>query len=145
MKVLICGGRDFDGRSFLNTILTMLHERYRFSCVVHGNAAGADDMADKWARAAGVEVKSYPVKAADWHKYGNAAGPLRNRRMLDSERPDLVIAFDGGKGTADMIAYATQKRVPILDLGLFKLLRSKPSIARQSGQGNPPKNGRPLF
>ena len=42
---------------------------------------------------------------ADWTKHGKAAGPIRNQKMLD-ECPDLVVAFPGGKGTADMVRRA---------------------------------------
>ena len=38
-----------------------------------------------------------------WEKHGKAAGPIRNQFMLEQEKPDLVIAFDGGRGTADMM------------------------------------------
>lgn len=30
-------------------------------------------------------------------------GPMRNQRMLDEARPQVVIAFPGGSGTADMV------------------------------------------
>ena len=36
-------------------------------------------------------------------KHGNAAGPIRNQRMLDHGKPDIVVAFPGGSGTADMV------------------------------------------
>jgi hypothetical protein len=40
---------------------------------------------------------------------GPAAGPIRNQRMLDWG-PDLVVAFAGGKGTADMVRRARCRR-----------------------------------
>jgi hypothetical protein len=42
---------------------------------------------------------------ADW-QLGRKAGPIRNQRMLDEGRPELVIAFPGGRGTSDMTARA---------------------------------------
>jgi hypothetical protein len=48
----------------------------------------------------GVDIRTF---SADWDKLGAAAGPVRNQKMLVEGRPDLVVAFPGGKGTADMV------------------------------------------
>ena len=40
------------------------------------------------------DIKRWEFKA-DWKKYGPAAGPIRNQRMLDWG-PDLVVAFAEG-------------------------------------------------
>ena len=42
---------------------------------------------------------------------GYRAGPIRNQEMLDKGKPDLVIAFPGGKGTADMVGRALRTGV----------------------------------
>lgn len=44
---------------------------------------------------------------------GKAAGPIRNQRMLDEGKPDLVVAFPGGRGTADMVRRAKAAGVPV--------------------------------
>jgi hypothetical protein len=46
----------------------------------------------------------------DWKTHGKAGGPIRNQMMLDDYKPQVVIAFPGGSGTADMVrrAHATQ-------------------------------------
>ena len=49
----------------------------------------------------------------DW-ALGRKAGPIRNQRMLDDGKPDLVIAFSGGKGTAGMMAIARRAGVKII-------------------------------
>jgi hypothetical protein len=41
------------------------------------------------------------------------SGPLRNQRMLDEGKPDLVVAFPGGGGTKDMVRRAVQAGVII--------------------------------
>ena len=68
-------------------------------------------MAGKFAEWARIPVKEYP---ADWQKHGRAAGPIRNQQMLDEGKPDLVVAFDGGRGTADMIARAEKAGVRVV-------------------------------
>jgi hypothetical protein len=46
-------------------------------------------------------------------KHGRAARPIRNQRMLDEGKPDLVVAFPGGRGTTDMIRRAERAGVPV--------------------------------
>jgi len=71
--------------------------------LVTGDARGADALARSWALVYGVPHRCY---VAHWEKHGKAAGPLRNQRMLDENPVDLVIAFPGGAGTADMVRRA---------------------------------------
>jgi hypothetical protein len=79
--------------------------------IVHGAAVGADQMAGSWARSRGVAEAAFP---ADWGRDGRAAGPIRNQRMLDEGRPDLVVAFPGGRGTADMVRRARAAGVAVV-------------------------------
>jgi len=55
---------------------------------------------------------------ADWSKFGAAAGPIRNRKMIEEGNPDLVIAFWEGKrhrsGTLDAMAQAVKNGIPIM-------------------------------
>jgi len=64
-----------------------------------------------WARIKEVAVQVFP---ADWETHGKAAGPIRNQRMLDEGRPDLVVAFPGGRGTSDMVARAKRAGVEVM-------------------------------
>jgi ABC-type Fe3+-hydroxamate transport system substrate-binding protein len=106
MKVLVTGGRDFSDYDFV--------EGYLWTCVVpneemvliHGAATGADTLAARAAEKLGWTVRPYPVTPEDWARYGRRAGPIRNSAMLKDSKPDLVIAFPGGTGTADMVKKA---------------------------------------
>jgi hypothetical protein len=49
---------------------------------------------------------------ANGTQYDARAGIRRNAKMLD-EKPDLVIAFAGGKGTADLVRRAEAARIPV--------------------------------
>lgn len=57
-----------------------------------------------------VAYLNYP---ADWEKHGRAAGPIRNEKMLIVGTPDMVLAFPGGRGTADMIRKAEAAGLPV--------------------------------
>jgi hypothetical protein len=103
MRILVCGGRDYNDIEALNQALDKLHAERRITLIIEGGAAGADAHAREWANANGVDVRTF---YADWKTYGRRAGPLRNARMLDEGRPDGVVAFPGGIGTNDMIRQA---------------------------------------
>jgi hypothetical protein len=110
LTVLVCGGRDFVRGSALRAALLRLHTHQRITRVVTGGARGADALAATWARDYGVSLAEYP---ADWRTHRRAAGPIRNAAMLAAESPDLVIAFPGGRGTADMVAKARAAGVAV--------------------------------
>jgi hypothetical protein len=59
MRVLVCGGRDFDDVGLMISALDRLHTEKSFTVVIHGNARGADTMADAWARCRGVPREPY--------------------------------------------------------------------------------------
>lgn len=114
MRVLVCGGRDFTNYEALAMALYMVHElRGPITTIIHGGAKGADSFAGQWARENGIPVRMF---AADWRTHGVSAGPIRNAQMLKEGKPDRVIAFPGGEGTADMVAKAKRARVPVWEV-----------------------------
>jgi hypothetical protein len=110
MRIIVCGGRAYQNRERVFETLDALHRERRIELVAQGGAEGADALAKQWARDMGVETGTF---YADWKAYGRLAGPMRNQRMLVDARPDLVVAFPGGRGTADMILRAEQACVPV--------------------------------
>lgn len=100
----------------LNEELDYFHSRCPITELAHGDAKGADRMARDWAKKRGIKVEKYP---ADWDEHGDAAGPIRNQEMLDDFEPDAVIAFEGHKGTLDMVHRARRYKVTVYWLPLF--------------------------
>ncbi len=111
LKVLVCGSREWQNVDIIRRELLALP---RGSTVVHGDCRGADRLAGMIAESLGMTVRAYP---AQWGLHGVAAGPIRNREMLEKEKPDLVLAFHrdlaNSKGTADMISRARRAGVPV--------------------------------
>jgi predicted Rossmann-fold nucleotide-binding protein len=105
LRLLVCGGRDYVDRDAVWRALDKLNAVRGVACVIQGGAAGADRLAYEWATEREVQVEHFP---ANWTLYGRAAGPIRNRQMIADGRPDGVVAFPGGRGTADMICAATE-------------------------------------
>ncbi len=95
MRILVTGGRTYHDRT---TVHAALEDYPDVEAICTGGADGADSLAATWAARRGVRCFTFK---ADWAAHGKKAGPLRNQRMLDEFKPDLVLAFPGGKGTED--------------------------------------------
>lgn len=122
MRILVCGGRTFHNFQLLTIALNDI--AIEFDCktdgeegdwlptfhIISGGAKGADSLAEDYATINGCAFTEYP---ADWNKHGKAAGPIRNQQMLDEGKPDLVVAFPGGNGTADMVSRAKKAGVEV--------------------------------
>src|SRR5579864_4718634 len=85
--------------------------------IIQGGARGADELALKVAVDLGHPHETFSLTTADWQEAGRAAGPKRNRRMLDAGA-DLVLAFPVGgpaasPGTWDCIRAAVERGVPV--------------------------------
>lgn len=113
MRVLVCGGRDYADQATLFGALDMLAERGPINSIIQGGASGADKLARMWAITRNEHIDEYP---ADWRTHGKAAGPIRNQRMLDEGKPDLVMAFPGGRGTADMVRRAKAANLHVIEV-----------------------------
>jgi hypothetical protein len=112
MRVLVCGGRDFVMSDHFANVFHDILGRVGATSVIHGGARGADAEAGKLAWGRGLPVE---VFHPDWSK-GRKAGPMRNQRMIDEGKPDLVIAFPGGRGTADMIHRANVAGIEVVEI-----------------------------
>ena len=116
--IIVCGGRDYANVGAVTAALDYLRAKSGVRGVVHGAARGADSLAGQWARLRGIDETAFP---ADWSE-GPSAGPKRNARMLawllDCPAPHGVVAFPGGRGTADMV-----KRARSAGVGVWEPIR----------------------
>ena len=71
MKVLVCGGGDFEDWSLLSTEMTSLLGEQKIEAIIHGGARGADGMAGEFANTNNIREM---VFEADWKKHGRKAG-----------------------------------------------------------------------
>jgi hypothetical protein len=93
--------------------------------LLHGGARGADRTIGRAAFQLGWSVEVLP---ADWRRHGRAAGPIRNRELLELaiSRAEalssaaapvsvLVVAFPGGASTASLVREARRlaARAPV--------------------------------
>jgi hypothetical protein len=108
-RVLVCGGRDYADKNRVWRVLFQIAP----TLVIQGGARGADLLALDWAFRHRVPIETY---RADWKRDGKAAGPIRNQRMIDEGKPDLVVAFPGERGTADMVRRARKAGIPVREI-----------------------------
>ena len=114
MRVLACGGRDYDDQNAVDHALGRVHAQYGITLLIEGGYRGADRLARRWAQRNGVEYQTFN---AEWKKYGGAAGPIRNSQMLAEGRPEAIVAFPGDDGTAEMVGKEEAAKVPVWKTG----------------------------
>ncbi len=109
--VLVTGGREFTDEkrfnreflTYLKTLCKLRRVRKAELLVVVGDARGTDRLAWDFCKKHSVKFKRYK---ADWNRYGNAAGPIRNSEMVKQNKINNVFAFHDGKskGTAHCLS-----------------------------------------
>jgi len=101
MKIAVIGSRSFNDYDFLKEKLSL----YKIDVMISGGAPGADSLAERYAEENQIKTIIFP---ADWETHGRAAGPIRNKLIV--ENCDYLIAFWNGKsrGTKFSIDYARE-------------------------------------
>lgn len=116
MRVLVCGTRDAENYLGANgrlvASLSSLCVDEHVTALIEGGCNGPDEWARQFANLHKIPCFTY---RAQWAKHGKSAGPIRNQRMIDIGKPDLVVAVWDGKsrGTRDMIERAVKAHVPV--------------------------------
>jgi hypothetical protein len=97
MKLIVAGGRSIrlNREEKLELIKFCIDKGVKE--IVSGCAHGVDTCAIEFATYFEYHCSKFQ---ADWNKYGNAAGAIRNKEM--AKYADAVLLFPGGKGTANM-------------------------------------------
>lgn len=116
IRILVTGSREWDDWVLLGQELSRAvkelcpdDESHRVK-IVHGNARGADWLAEQWAKAHDIktEVHLYPGEL------GLRGGPVRNQEIVNAGA-DLCLAFPTAKsrGTWDCIKRANRAGIPV--------------------------------
>jgi hypothetical protein len=110
LQVLVTGSRDMNFLPTLQIKTIMALYPGRKYTLTHGNCRGADKLTAQVAKSYGWSVDK---DNAEWDSKGVAAGPIRNKRMVD-RNPDFALAFlyvdsVGTKGCLEILARASRK------------------------------------
>lgn len=110
MKLVVTGGREYCSISAVRSAFDNLLEKPKL--VIHGGARGADSLCEYVAHELGIPTLCFK---ADWDLHGKKAGVLRNQEMVEY-KPDLLLAFPGGIGTADMKRRCAKANIPTVEI-----------------------------
>ena len=125
-KLLITGGRTYNNVTNLYAVLDSIMKTHFITTLITGMASGADILGHQWAEERGLEIEEYPadwknievegavIKHGAYGRYNVIAGFQRNQRMIDEGNPNVLVAFDGGRGTADMVRRAKASDIKII-------------------------------
>ena len=122
-KVVVTGGREFADVARIEADLRAL-AGVGLRRLAHGGARGCDtrtELAWRKAKPWPRETEVYEVTSEQWKRHREAAGPMRNARMLDAEKPDLVLAYPNpptsktaSVGTWDCVAAALKRGIRVV-------------------------------
>lgn len=89
MKLAIVGSRGFNDYEKLKNVIEYIgKENDKIELIISGGARGADSLGERYANENGIETLIF---TADWNKYGNRAGVLRNVDII--KNCDICVAF----------------------------------------------------
>ncbi len=111
IKIGVVGSRSFNDYVRLSSVLDALDLSCADVVVSGGCSKGADALAERYAKERGLDLKLFP---ADWKKYGNVAGIIRNRQLV--KFCDFVVLFWDGysRGTGSTLRICLELKVPFL-------------------------------
>ena len=119
MRVAVTGGRSLNDRDLVFSTLDGLHSIKPITMLITGGCpptkigdrwfVSADSHAEEWA---GYREVDNMIRRAKWSTLGKPAGPRRNERMM-RDRPELLVAFPGGSGTADTVRRANKHGIEV--------------------------------
>ena len=75
MKVIVAGSRSFRDYKVLCKVL----DEMEITTIISGGARGADKLGERYAKERGMSLEQYP---AQWDRYGNQAGFIRNKERI---------------------------------------------------------------
>jgi hypothetical protein len=86
-RVIIAGSRTVENYDLVEMAVNACPFKDKITEVVSGGALGADFYGEQWAKKHMIPVRRFP---ADWRKYRQSAGPIRNEEM--ARYADALIA-----------------------------------------------------
>lgn len=123
---VVCGSRGNRHWTWVAEQLDDLHARRLIRRLVEGGQRQREKQGHAWHVVGGVDFHALcwaqdrrierRTVEADWDGQGRKAGPLRNGRMLEEERPDFLVSFPGGTGTADCVAQARAAGIEVIEI-----------------------------
>jgi len=108
MIIGVSGTRSFEDYNKFSEIMDDFKD---VDSIVSGGARGTDTMAERYAKENNIDFSEY---LPEWGRYGRAAGPIRNEKIVEAS--DLIVAFHNGisRGTQSTIDIANKTGTKIM-------------------------------
>ena len=107
MRAIFTGGRDFSDIDKVKKVIKAFNIDF---AIVGDCPTGLDAIVRE------LFLGAHDMVIADWGTHGRAAGPIRNRKMLEKSRLDPLIAFSGNRGTQNCIKTALGMGMTVLEV-----------------------------
>lgn len=115
MKIVVTGGRDKKGEQYEQLVNKVMFAICENPVYVGDCPTGIDRYVLNYCEFS----DGFRMFRADWNKHGKAAGPIRNREMLEAAGKDaIVIAFPGGRDTENCVKQAKELGMIVLRVEL---------------------------
>lgn len=140
MRLVIAGSRDLgtyknkklqrvqmtlEECSWMDQIWEEFEWKDRITEIISGKAKGVDNLGEQLADKYGIPKTIF---AAEWDRFGNRAGPLRNSDMADYADVAIVIMKSGwSSGSRNMIQQMDKRKKPVL---VYEIIGGKPCQVR---------------
>ena len=108
-RLVVAGSRGFDSYERLSAELDKYLAGRSNVTIISGTARGADRLGEKYAQAHGYKIEQMP---AQWAKYHQGAGPIRNKQMVKTADAVLVFWDNESTGTKNIIECARAENIP---------------------------------
>ena len=119
MKLAIVGCRTFNDYEFVKKHVLELYDIKEITHIISGGATGVDTLAKQLSEEYHITFIEFK---ADWNTHGKAAGPIRNRVIIDNATHVIAFWDYQSKGTKSSIniAIAMKKVLNIVDINYNK-------------------------
>ena len=108
-RLVVAGSRGFDSYERLSAELDKYLAGKSNVTIISGTARGADRLGEKYAQEHGYKIEQVP---AQWAKYHQGAGPIRNKQMVKLADAVLVFWDNESTGTRNIIECARAENIP---------------------------------
>ena len=108
-RLVVAGSRGFDSYERLSAELDKYLAGRSNVTIISGTARGADRLGERYAQEHGYKIEQVP---AQWAKYHQGAGPIRNKQMVKTADAVLVFWDNESSGTRNIIECARAENIP---------------------------------
>jgi hypothetical protein len=110
MKLVVIGSRGFNNYELLFQTLEKINESGNIELIVSGGAAGADSLAERYAKERNIPIL---IIKPEWELYGKSAGFVRNEKLWDAATQGIAFWDGQSKGTAHSFQIAKKQNKPL--------------------------------